>query len=263
MSLKKKKCSIDDIDLAVDMANFQYEYQKWERNKPTFELFSHYGANWPCFWGEEIIGDYNIFSNEETRKKYWDGWKYTCGLRKIKSPCIVYSLGSNGNLAFEKDIFRVNKNCEIYIFDKENYEYSSWLTPSQQKMVHFEKAFISNEENLTSDPPIYNLFTIMKKYGHNHIDVLKMDIDGSEFGVLNDPLPSIGQLQVEIHLDKKFITGSPKQTFEKTITNLEKHNLRLFHKEANYWGQSCMEFSFIQKKWSPENKNYAIQHSTK
>ena len=95
---------VDNLD--VEMAEFAYENQKGERNEraPVSEAFAKYGANWPCFWGETAVGDLNTF---QTRwDKYKDGWKYVCGLSYITEPCVVYSLGSSGNMAFEKDLLK-------------------------------------------------------------------------------------------------------------------------------------------------------------
>ena len=59
-------------------------------------------------------------------------------------------------------------------------------------------------------PKMYTLASLMRMNGHTHIDVLKIDIEGWEFGTLetiarsylatdDGPLP-FGQLQLEIHL---------------------------------------------------------------
>jgi hypothetical protein len=96
--------TVDSLD--IEMAEFAYHEQKGERNPnaPVSEDFARYGANWPCFWGEMAVGDL------ETWKTKWgyykDGWKYVCGLELITEPCVVYSLGSSGNMAFEKDLLK-------------------------------------------------------------------------------------------------------------------------------------------------------------
>lgn len=120
--------SVHQLD--IDMAEFAYENQKGERSedKPLNSLFSRYGANWPCFWGETAVGDLKTW--QDNWNTYKDGWKvrttyfcnvvstlqpnivayktykskYVCGLSHITDPCIVYSLGSSGNMAFEKDV---------------------------------------------------------------------------------------------------------------------------------------------------------------
>eukprot|EP00966_Prymnesium_polylepis_P235407 5444353-Prymnesium_polylepis.1 len=70
------------------------------------------GANWPCMWGERATGWSKVFNRPAAHvlkdhpdalgaKVFKDGWKFTCGLDLIRSPCVVYSLGSCGNMAFE------------------------------------------------------------------------------------------------------------------------------------------------------------------
>ena len=95
---------VDEID--IEMAEFAYNEQKGERNPkaPVSEPFAKYGANWPCFWGETAVGDLNTWKTQWSTIK--DGWKYVCGLSYIREPCVVYSLGSNGNMAFEKELLK-------------------------------------------------------------------------------------------------------------------------------------------------------------
>jgi hypothetical protein len=52
------------------------------------------------------------------------------------------------------------------------------------------------------DAPVFRLASIMKMLGHDRVDLLKMDIEGAEYGVLDDLLASdiiVGQLLVEFH----------------------------------------------------------------
>ena len=88
----------------IEMAEFAYENQKGERKEPVSTSFAKFGANWPCFYGETAVGDLDTWKNRWN--KFKDGWKYVCGLAYITEPCIVYSLGSSGNMAFEKDLLK-------------------------------------------------------------------------------------------------------------------------------------------------------------
>jgi hypothetical protein len=94
----------DDLD--IEMAEFAYEQQKGERNpnSPVNKDFAQYQSNWPCFWGETAVGDLETWKTKFDQMR--DGWKYVCGLSYITKPCVVYSLGSNNNMAFEKDLLR-------------------------------------------------------------------------------------------------------------------------------------------------------------
>ena len=242
-----------DLKNLTELAELEHKQVMKERNSNMYQSFN-IGANWPCFWGAEITGDL------EGLKKEGDGWKYTCGLRKITYPCVVYSFGSRGNMAFEKEILKLKPECEIYIFDKDNFGTEKWFSdPELSKHVHFERAYIAKTENLNADPPRYNIFTIMKKYNHNHIDILKVDIDGSEFELLSSDLPSVGQMQVEFHFAPLHKSQNERKDFHQVVSNLESHGFRIFHKEVNIYAPipgNVAEFAFIQREWLPEKKFY-------
>jgi FkbM family methyltransferase len=54
--------------------------------------------------------------------------------------------------------------------------------------------------------PVARLATLMNRFGHDHIDVLKLDIEGSEYDVISDMLWSrldVRQLLVEFHYERR------------------------------------------------------------
>lgn len=56
--------------------------------------------------------------------------------------------------------------------------------------------------------PVARVVTLMNRFGHDHLDILKLDIEGSEYDVLNDILASnldIRQLLIEFHYDRQRI----------------------------------------------------------
>jgi FkbM family methyltransferase len=60
----------------------------------------------------------------------------------------------------------------------------------------------SSSSSAAVDAPVYRLASIMKMLGHDRVDLLKMDIEGAEYGVLDDLLASgivVGQLLLEFH----------------------------------------------------------------
>lgn len=75
--------------------------------------------------------------------------------------------------------------------------------------AHFLRAGISGVTNETRTPPFYSVRDLMRRNGHEYIDIMKMDIEGSEFDALTALLASysdadvelpVGQLLVEIHI---------------------------------------------------------------
>jgi hypothetical protein len=50
--------------------------------------------------------------------------------------------------------------------------------------------------------PVIRLVTAMRQLGHNQIDILKMDVEGAEYSILEDMVRAniqVGQLLIEFH----------------------------------------------------------------
>jgi hypothetical protein len=87
---------------------------------------------------------------------------------------------------------------------------------------------------------VRRLPTIRELLGHDHIDLLKIDIEGAEYDALEDIVAesaSIDQLVVEFH---HRWSGSPLRT-EQAISRIEECGLRLFHVSAR-----GLEYSFAR-----------------
>eukprot|EP00966_Prymnesium_polylepis_P282898 6536460-Prymnesium_polylepis.1 len=106
-------------------------------------------------------------------------------------------------MAFEVAVLEALPFCAIHIFDKDNYGVEQWFPdPQARKQVSFHRAFIAAHDDLQADPPRRSLKGIMAQLGHTHIDILKVDIEGNEFGTFDTTkLPSVGQLLIEVRLD--------------------------------------------------------------
>jgi len=248
------------------MAKFAYENQKMERSVTTYgrdwdvatlRKHAQLGANWPCFYGAEVTGQ------RETYREHWDrfkdGWKYTCGLRQLEAPCVVYSLGSCGNMDFEAALMRVAPFCEMHIFDKDNFGLEEWFPDAAvRSRVHFHRMFIAAFDDTTKNPPRRSLESITRELGHSHLDVLKMDVEGAEFDLFgigragHVPI-SIGQVQLELHMK-----GRTPQQVMGLVEHLEECGLRIFHKEVNArYNPECVELAFVQENWTPARKDFA------
>jgi hypothetical protein len=91
------------------------------------------------------------------------------------------------------------------------------------------------------EAPVYRLSTIMKTLGHSRVDLLKMDIEGAEYGVLADLLVSKirpQQILVEFHHRWPEV-GSDKTCV--AIRNLNQAGYRIFNTSP-----SGEEYSFIR-----------------
>jgi hypothetical protein len=59
-----------------------------------------------------------------------------------------------------------------------------------------------NPEGNATEAPVHRLATILNMLGHDRVHLLKMDIEGSEYGVIDDLIDSavkVDQLLVEFH----------------------------------------------------------------
>jgi len=89
--------------------------------------------------------------------------------------------------------------------------------------------------------PVHRLMTIMKLLSHSRIDLLKMDIEGAEYAVLNDLLTSgipMNQLLVEFH--HRWRELGPQKT-KQAIRGLNSAGYRIFDVSP-----SGEEYSFLR-----------------
>ena len=92
----------------------------------------------------------------------------------------------------------------------------------------------------TAECPVYRLREILDRLGHDHIDLLKIDIEGAEYDVLDDLAAESGrinQLLVEFH---HRWTGSAAET-ERFVRRIEACGLQLFHVSSRGF-----EYSFVR-----------------
>jgi len=214
-----------------------------DRIEPAFNPLK---ANWPCKWGVDHV-----------LNKVGDGAKWACGLNYLAElpdqECVVYSVGSNNNFGFEQALLKSLPHCKVFTFDPTVKE--PRIPQDISEALEFRKWGVSGKD----DGDYMLLTTIMRKLGHSHIDILKIDVEGHEFptffGMEEQGLwPSMGQLLIEIHPSGH---GSSKLAVLKSIIELfEKHSLRMFHAEINPLSPTCSEYSFIQRTWSPLLRSY-------
>ena len=136
-----------------------------------------------------------------------DGGKWVCSKHALLSMpgCTVYSVGSNGDTSFEQAILSETA-CEVHTFDptlNDTTADSVRAVPG----VHFQGIGLANVDGeqvfKTKSKPVKTLHTIMATLNHTWIDVLKVDIEGHEWPILNgwleayDVLP-FTQLLIEL-----------------------------------------------------------------
>jgi len=181
----------------------------------------------------------------------------------IKSSDIVYSFGIGTDISFDLQLIE-NYGLRVFAFDP-TPKSVEWL--KQQELPGNFKAFPLGIANYSGEADFFlpkneqyvsasmttkqsekfvrvkvkTLADIAKELGHTSIDILKMDIEGAEYDVIDDILKSgikIHQLLIEFH--HRFHPEGSKIT-RISIEKLRQAGFLLFHVSRN--GE---EFSFIK-----------------
>lgn len=182
--------------------------------------------------------------------------------KKMKDvlPCLIYSVGSNGDFSFETAIQKYMDNgklCEVHIFDFGDYEKDM---PKNLNLHYHQWGFKEKEDDeevkdgkLVGNPKpgqkYYTFAESVKLLGHegrDAIDIFKIDCEYCEWNTYEEwtgpSIPKIMQIQVELH-------DAPEDSTIPFFTLLMKdNNYVIFHKEPNTMGcgGGCIEFSFLK-----------------
>jgi FkbM family methyltransferase len=180
---------------------------------------------------------------------------------------IVYSFGIGEDISFDKTILK-NHSCKVFGFDptpksidwiaQQNLPKSFSFIPigigTQTEITHFylplNDNYVSgstvNHNNVTENRAVKvqmkSLRDIINELNHKYIDILKMDIEGSEYAVLENILNTdinIAQMLIEFH-DRFFRDGVQKS--KKIVKMMRKKGYEIFAVSDSF-----EEISFIKK----------------
>jgi FkbM family methyltransferase len=171
----------------------------------------------------------------------------------ITKDTVVYSLGVGEDISFDLSLIE-QYGANVYAFDP-TPKSTRWVRSHHlPKEFHFyEYAILDYDGTVTLYPPVNparvsytisaqqyatahraievptrRLSSIMRELGHQRIDILKMDIEGSEYAVIKEMLHSnidVSQLLVEFHHRFKGIgIGHTKEA----LKLLRKHGYKSF-----------------------------------
>ena len=208
------------------------------------------------YWIKARIGKIAFIEVEQKREKHWYGNGYGgfyLDPTLVPEDAIVYSFGIGEDISFDKAIIEKH-GSRVYGFDPTpksiNYIKNS-PTPEQFYFYPFgigEKTgtvtfnLPKNKDHVSGSVYGHKLVDkhnvievqlkkfkdIVNELDHNHIDVLKMDIEGSEYAVMEDILKSgvsINQILVETH-ERFFDDGVEKG--RKFFKQLHDHGYKIF-----------------------------------
>eukprot|EP00727_Mastigamoeba_balamuthi_P004667 m51a1_g14199 putative dedicator of cytokinesis protein 4 (2069) ;mRNA; r:125563-134282 len=201
------------------------------------------------WWHEAFEPTHECVLGEDRLGVLGDGGKWVCGMAAFSrpergEPCVVYSMGSNGQWDFEQAILELSGGrCEVHTFDKDNFE------PPDAR-IKFHKTFVGGRDDPAANTK--SVRTIMRELGHSRVSILKADIEAQEFPVMQQiadmsPLPRFDVVLLEVH---GFQLGNDRaeglSTTAQLFRNLEKLGLYVYHREANVGCAPCSEYAFAR-----------------
>ena len=266
---ERRRVRQQHVSESIALANERWFFDAYEPEATCFtdERFGYSRYNTQG----KILLDKNLpqaYKDATRYNAFGDGPKFVCGLDVIgkkdpedgdKEPCLVYSVGSNNDVAFEMTVDKF-LGCETHTFDPtiSNFvggDYATWhpwgLGVDGAKARH---------ESFEWEGKSFD--TIIEALGHQNrtIDILKIDCEGCEWSTMPPLFESIAagtikvhQIQVEMHI-AGMDTSDPRNLSLRNIffQKLDKAKMRIFHKERNHWGcmgYKCLEYAFVSEEF--------------
>ncbi|KAG0373474.1 hypothetical protein BGX24_011647 [Mortierella sp. AD032] len=192
-----------------------------------------------------------------------DGGKWICGMslyeEKPRAKCVMYSFGINDNTHYEGEMLD-RTDCEIFAYDA---SVTSMGPEATGPRAHFKPYFIGSTNHVDENGKTWKtLKTLMQENGHDWIDILKVDVEGSEYGTFDTIMEDFGdvlpftQLQIELHVREDMVTFG---NFLKWWEKLESRGVYPWWTELNlnptYYGQRdwASEYCFLNTRGGAKN----------
>ncbi|HPP66608.1 MAG TPA: FkbM family methyltransferase [bacterium] len=164
---------------------------------------------------------------EVTTELFFAGKEHYVVCSKYLSPkSIIYSAGIGDDISFDLDIIKTF-GASVYGFDPSpvsiawvekynlpvefrffpygisDHDGTMFLYPPENpKSTSFSLVDYANTSAKAFEVPVRRVLSVMKELGHSHIDLLKLDIEGGEYMVIDDMIRTDikpGQIVVEFH----------------------------------------------------------------
>jgi len=189
---------------------------------------------------------------------------------KLTSESVIYSLGVGEDIVFDTELIKdFNLTVEAFdptpnsiewiettaVPDKFNFHpfgisnqdgvlklYSLYVKGKKSQSMYTLDSSCSSGEDECVEIPVKKLSTIMDELNHQKIEILKMDIEGAEYDVIEDLLQSnldVRKLLVEFH--NRF-SSIGKHKSKDIIEKLINHGYRIF-----FISEKGREYSFVKQ----------------
>ncbi|KXH49507.1 hypothetical protein CSIM01_03795 [Colletotrichum simmondsii] len=241
-----------------------------------YTIWDLFPATYTCPWDVQRVG------------KLGDGGKWICGMSKYErakrksraseKPIRIYSFGIGDDSSFEAEMLNRSRAAEMYGFDDTVDGWGKGLEAYPNR-THFFKTAVAEYDYYDEkyQTEFLSIKSIMKKLGHDYVDLIKMDIEGDEFPTLESFLEDyakggelegkevpVGQMVIEIHVPEK---GPKVSQFAEWWERIEEVGFRPVWSEANLLAVTvgdgkpcCFEYTWINQRdnrgviWDRGNK---------
>jgi len=194
--------------------------------------------------------------------------------------CVIYSFGVGWDTTFEISMLRFAPHCKVRVFDPTTSAEKFWQlvkaqtpdgeVPPAPPALDFVQVGLAAESSenyregmLWNNKESINVMTlgdIMKKQGDEHLTILKVDIEGSEWTALPQSVESgamakVDQLLLEVHMAgcEAGYRQHGRGKLARLLDTLEGAGMRAFSNIPNLVPVSkgnfpgCAEYSFVNK----------------
>jgi FkbM family methyltransferase len=195
----------------------------------------------------------------------YGGWMVQRGT--LTADSIVYSFGVGQDVSFDLSLI-ARYGLQVFAFDPTPRSVAWVQTQKLPERFHFFSHGIAAEDGTARfyppdksthvsysmvqkgppagevvEAPVFRLETITRTLGHKRLDLVKLDVEGTEYAVIDDLLHTpgieIGQLLIEFHHRFKHLNVAATDA---AITKLSARGYALF-----YMSDSEMDCCFIRR----------------
>lgn len=184
----------------------------------------------------------------------------------LAADSIVYSAGVGKDITFEHALTK-RFGCRVFLFDPSPTGVKT-MALAENKIPQFTFSptgldgkcgvlkfappgceeegswSVQRKDTATLDVPCQDLSTLLRINGHDHIDLLKIDIEGCEYAVIADMISRrlpVNQLLVEFHHDNIHLPGLRRKDTIRSILKMCRGGYHLIN-------QSGSNHAFFRKR---------------